>query len=97
MSALLSVAFHHRQRKHQANITKHSRECDKGENRYKAISIPRNVRTCYICLWVESDNVRYINIQNVGQTLTRMIQSSNYVLSVFMEALPADRGRDKSR
>ena len=26
-----------------------------------------------------------------------MIQSSNYVLSVLMEALPADRGRDKSR
>ena len=25
-----------------------------------------------------------------------MIQSSNYVLSVLMEALPADRGRDKS-
>ena len=35
---------------------------------HEAILIPRNVRTGYICLWVESDNVRCINIQNVGQT-----------------------------
>ena len=33
-----------------------------------AISIPRNVRTGCIYLWVESDNIRCINIQNVGQT-----------------------------
>ena len=32
-----------------------------------------------------------------ARALTRMLQSSNYVLSVLMEALPADRGRDKSR
>ena len=35
---------------------------------HEAISIPRNVRTGYIYLCVESDNVRYINLQNVGQT-----------------------------
>ena len=32
------------------------------------LSIPRNVRAGYICLWVESDNVLCINIQNVEQT-----------------------------
>ena len=31
-----------------------------------AISIPRNVRTGYIYLWFESDNIRCINIQNVA-------------------------------
>ena len=35
---------------------------------HEAISIPSNVRTGCICLWVELDNARCINIQNVGQT-----------------------------